>query len=484
MPADLDELFGALGRQADVLPLGGADDARLRGRERTRIRAVVSVATAVVLVAVGTGLVLRQPAHRAAPPAAVDGRPMPEVGSPIDLGGPPAYALPTIGGGQVYTAWIKATDNSLWLTAADLRTGARTWAGPQAVVDPLRHLDQVVVVPSAVLVVTRAGGVSRPGAGLFAFDPATGAPLWHLDSEDSDSLVFADRMLIRLSATTHVIEGLDWTTGKQRWTMPASGDRPVRALGMAVPADDKRIGRSGPPADFSDGRFVVITEAGAAQVRDVATGALRRTVPVSPVSGAKMVAYDGWLYSHDSADDSPGPQHIRATDLVGGGGTSVVQTLPGDLVTLAACGPMRVCAVTQPARGSEAGAQTTTISSVDVRKRRLAWKASSKYGGDLISSAGGRTLLSAVDGGYEFFDAAGRRQFDSALTAGWLDAATLMLVAPDGTGRLARWAAATGRMTPFSSHVGDTNGNCASTSNRLVCVGIGQDGLRIWNIAG
>jgi hypothetical protein len=39
-------------------------------------------------------------------------------------------------------------------------------------------------------------------------------------------------------------------------------------------------------------------------------------------------------------------------------------------------------------------------------------------------------------------------------------------------------------MTPFSSHVGDTNGNCASTSNRLVCVGIGQDGLRIWNIAG
>jgi hypothetical protein len=56
----------------------------------------------------------------------------------------------------------------------------------------------------------------------------------------------------------------------------------------------------------------------------------------------------------------------------------------------------------------------------------------------------------------------------------------LLVTAPDGTGRLARLTTADARLTPYARPISEFEGNCASTSTRLVCAG--QAGLRTWKL--
>src|SRR6185312_4945217 len=92
-------------------------------------------------------------------------------------------------------------------------------------------------------------------------------------------------------------------------------DPPLRLLGMTVAADEERIDRSGPRADLTDGRFVVITVGGGVELRYSWNGDVTRFTALPAGTGHTMVAYGGWLFSHDEADDSGGPIHIRATGV-------------------------------------------------------------------------------------------------------------------------------------------------------------------------
>ena len=473
MSADLGEMFQALGRQADALPLPGAAAARRRGRRRTWTTAAVSAAAAVVLVLVGVGFAVRNPHPRAAKPAATPAGP-PVVGT-VSLGtGDIVTANVAQDGRRAYTTWIRREDNTGWVIAADLTTGKQAWPARQ-VVDPQRTVEQILVVPSAVLVFTRAWNGSQPERGLFAFDPATGAPLWDRGAAAEESLVVTDAMLVRSSRQDGVVEGLDWRTGARRWRADLSADRPLRTLGMTVAADEERIDRSGPRADLTDGRVVVVTVAGKVQVRDAATGAVTRNTSVPVGSGDTMAAYRGWLFSHDEADDNGGPYHLRATDLTGNTGSAVIAAVPGRFITLAGCGPNRVCVITVR-KPDGAG---TVLTALDAAQRRLLWETASKYGGDQISTARGYTMLHAPDGGYELFDAKGTRIFTADLSTGWLDAGTLLIYAPDGTGRWARWSIADRKLRPIGPPPEQT-GNCASTTNLVICPT--PNGLTIWRV--
>jgi outer membrane protein assembly factor BamB len=232
-----------------------------------------------------------------------------------------------------------------------------------------------------------------------------------------------------------------------------------------VAADEERIDYGGERADLTDGRVVVVTVAGKVQVRDSATGALRREATVPVGSGDTMVAYAGWLFTHDEADDNGGPHHIRATDLTGTAGSTVLGAVPSHFLSMAGCGPNRICVVTT----REANGSGTVLTALDAAKGRPVWKATSKYAGTEVISARGRTWLSAPDGGDELYDAGGKLIFDATLSAGWLDAGTLMIYAPDGTGRWSRWSVADRKLTPLGAPPGGQIGFCASTTSLVIC---------------
>nr|WP_296069839.1 PQQ-binding-like beta-propeller repeat protein [uncultured Actinoplanes sp.] len=462
MPADLDELFDTLARQADTIPLAGPDQARLRGRRRTRRQAMIAVAAAVVLVATGIGAGMRH-SHRG------DVQPLgtiPYVAPPIGLGGPGYGRAMTRDGDRAYGVWMR--DGRTWMTAADLRSGKVLWP-IRTIADAQRRIDRVVAVPDGPVVVeTRAHDATRQ---LFAFSAGTGEQVWQATIPDEDSLVYSGRMLVRLSPADHRVIGLDYASGAQRWSVPVGA---VRILGMRIPVDEELADQSGLPAVYADPRFVVITTDQSAQVRDVRTGRLERSVPVWPGSGAAMVAYDGFLFSHDEADDSSGPVQLRATDLYGQLGTDRAAPIPGRLVTMNACGRQRVCVITQ------AGSRTT-VTAVDARTRQRAWQSSAVPGADHLTSARGRTIVgNGIFTPSAVFDTDGRPLLGTGEAVSWLDPDTLAVRAR--TGKLVRYVASTGVRTTLGTLPMGMQDPCVSSGARLAC--LGPDSLEILNVGG
>nr|WP_239162540.1 PQQ-binding-like beta-propeller repeat protein [Actinoplanes rishiriensis] len=387
------------------------------------------------------------------PLPATDG---PLVGSPLSLGGEVAASRAATDGRRAYLAWVRQDDNSLWVTAADLRTGASAWPAPRALAGSSATLERVVSVPGAVLVVTR----SEQARIVYALNPSTGALQWDRSRPAGSSLVFTERALV--VTDTDRTQGVDWASGRVAWTV--NGDRPVRALGMGVASDEERIDRSGPPATFSDDRVVVVTADGMAQVRDAGTGRLLREVAVGPGDPASMVAQDGRLYARDRTADRDGPQRIRSTDLIGTGGTVEVGTADGHFLRLAACGPARVCSVTQGHAGPP------VLTAFDVHTGQRAWLSTTgPRGGDVVSSAHGRIMVQGEGGaGLDFFDASGITVY-SAAAGGWLGPDTLVVPNPDGSKALSRWSAVDASLTPLNIPYLDLIGGCTSTTDRLAC---------------
>jgi hypothetical protein len=476
MATDLDEMFAALSRQADEIPLAPAATARRRGRERTRNRAILSAAAAVLLLAVGAGVALAGPRPHTSPPAEppasaapVTGPPLPDVGAPVSIGDAEITsdsAATVTDGVRAYTAWRTSTAG-IRMTAVDLHTGARRW--------PLRdvstggsELRQVVAGPAAVLVVAGPADPTQPPTDLWAFVPDSGVKLWEMHGQQFANLVFADRMLVWLDPQTGTTKGFYWTNGTQKWSLPAAGDRAVRALGMSTPADEARVNAGGLPADFADNRFVEVTAGGIAQVRDVSTGQLLRSTAVGPsATGSEMVTDDGWLYTRVESARSTGAQHVRASDLVGDGGSAVVFTAPAErqILSVAACGPRRVCVSDALRDRTKDGRVRTTA--VDARTHHQIWQVSASAEPAIVSSAHGRLLLDSADGGYTLIDSNGKVLLDHlGNQAVWLDADTVLV--PAAGNELAKWSAATGRSTPLGSYPGVVR-TCASTADRLVC---------------
>ncbi|MFD0520436.1 outer membrane protein assembly factor BamB family protein [Paractinoplanes durhamensis] len=440
----------------------------------------MAAAAAVVLVVAGVGFALRDPHPRASRPASTPTPTVFTTGVPIvgtvSLGTRNiATGLTAQDGERAYAAWVSQDDNKQWVIAADLASGAESWPAHE-IADPDRSIEQIVVVPEAVLVVTVTHSGATPERALYAFDPAGGVPLWNGYVMAGDSVVFTHRMLVRSSRSDGAVEGLDWRTGERRWVVPMEDDRPARTIGMRTAADEERIDRAGARPDLTDGRVVVITVAGKVRVLDAATGTAGAAASVPVGSGDTMVAYEGRLFSHDEADDNGGPHHIRATDLTGVGGSAILGTVPDRFLSMAGCGPDRVCVVT----ARKPRYSSTVLTAFDAAKRKLLWEAPDEFGGSEISSARGRVWLDAADGPAALYDTDGTQILTATLSAGWLDAGTLLIYAPDGTGRWSRWSIANRKITPLGAPPGKMLGFCASTSSRLACPG--EDGLRIWAV--
>ena len=135
-----------------------------------------------------------------------------------------------------------------------------------------------------------------------------------------------------------------------------------------------------------------------------------------------------------------------------------------------AVGADRACVIIQ-------SGHVSSVTAVDVRKHRVAWTTVDPLGGERLSSANGWTLVTSAS---LVLDRAGRVVYSSGLNVSWLDGRTLLVIAPDGTGRPAKLSTVTGKLTPIGATVAELTGSCTSTSDRLACVA--ADGLRVLRV--
>lgn len=476
MSVDLDELFDALRRRADTVPLAGAGPARERGRHRDRMRVVVTVAVVITLVAVGTSLTLR-------PGPAVPVLPVVGVPFPLDVVSPGVRVVTD--GTRAYAVWTRPYDDTVWAVATDLRTGAVAWA-PQRLAEA-EALENVLVTPSAVVVVTKPR-VDPPNGFMFYFlDPRFGAasggvaadndPEGSSDGTGNDvgeeDWVFAgDRIVTMMPPGGQVrFQGVAGT-GYSGYT---SGDPAyARVLGWSTTADEQRLSLSGRSASFTDSRVVLVTVDGTADVFDARTGKKLRRVRLGLVSGKQMAVFDGTLAMADPHDSPVGPQRLRFVDLSGGNaGAWETAAMPGPVVAMSGCGSGRVCVVTSaPGRKDQ-------ITAFDVRHRRVAWQATTEVtGAAQLSSANGRTLVAGA-GGFDLYDPDGGRVVNgsTAFHGVWLDPRQLLVTDPDGV--LARLPIEAREPKPIGRAPAGTLG-CTSTSIRLVCVTAGA--VTTWEV--
>lgn len=476
MPVDLDDMFTTLGRHADTIPLAPAARARLRGQQRTRTRAMVAAAAAVCLIA-AVGATAWRDRHPDRPPTpAATLRP---VGTPIDFGGQIRTAAADAGGdGRLYTAW-QALDGRISLNAVDLRTGAVDWPARRLPSRSSETLSNVVALPRAVVVFAGPEDAANPASTMYVYDPADGRPRWQAPYEaDANDYVFHRSVLVRMSAETGVTEAVDWVTGATRWRLPAPADRPVRTLGTWLPpADDGPALAIG----LTDDRLVQVTQAGKVQVRDITTGALRRTVASVPPDKdpRTFVAFDGWLYNDEHECCEPKGYRIRATDLRGDrGGTSVLLSEgPGhELGYLRPCG-WRLCVLDRVRGGG------TTLSAIDLVSRERLWRVGTADDAGGISASHGYTLVGgAPDGDVTIFDQSGERVFSTRSPAvQWLGTDALILLPLRGAGPVSEVSLPDGRVTPLGE-LPATSDRCVSTADRLACPT--STSLRLWSLTG
>jgi hypothetical protein len=297
---------------------------------------------------------------------------------------------------------------------------------------------------------------------------------WSLAGGDVDDVVFAGDRVVTLQPgwgevrINDMLTG-DYVGGDTLDPQSTGNDRFARLVGIGTAADEAQLGQSGPPATFADPRVVQVSLQGKMWLENS-----RPAIVLGAAPPKEMVAFDGWLVTHDAGDPPDGPQHIRAFDVTAKNGSRELGTLPGSFVTFGACGFERVCVATRR------GHRPTEITAFDVPTGRQVWHATSKVDGDLITSSGGRTVLATADGRLDLFDSDGQRTFTSQLPGGgWLDASTLLVTDPDGSGRLARLSIADRTLTPLGAAPSATLA-CASTSDRLVCATATT--LTTWNM--
>lgn len=321
MPADLDELFTALSRQADAIPLGGVEQARQRGRQRRARNRAALAAAAVVLVIAGTGLAVNRPHPEPEPllpatnPARLRG--MAPVGEPLRIADGRIWNNTRIAGDRVIG--FSADGNGGHETAAlDARTGAVLWR----ITGTDSYYRGVATTPKAVMLLRELpedpeGDIKAPaGRILEIHDPATGAKTWELPHTSFDQFVLHEDVLVRLVEKSTAIEGYDLVSGRKLWTSPAGAvpsagnaiiPPPPRLIsGMRVEADggsgaDGHTFALAAPdvADavpFTDDRLVDMNRAGRITIRDIRTGKVQSTAQGHP-NAEQLTAYEGTVYT-------------------------------------------------------------------------------------------------------------------------------------------------------------------------------------------
>lgn len=465
MPTDLDDIFGSLGHQADSIPLGTAEQARRRGRQRSRNSALIAAGAAVCLVLAGVGVLVRpqRQADHPVTPAPSAGR-LPEVGSPIEFGRSVEEATPAVAGGKVYTAW-RASDGKVTVAGADLHTGTVEWKVTGMGLDDEVTTYGVTAVKQGIMVAVNSE--------VYVYDPAhENKNDWVFTVSDLDEVVPFEKALVRRWSANGQIDAHDWRTGRKLWTLQPEADQAVRVLGVRTPSDDPTGG------SYADDRVLVVTKSGKIQVRDVADGELLRTItPVSPAQeGNVFVAYDGWLYEGGPPCCDGSAYRIVAIDL-GTGQSSVILTEGAGHAFggLDVCESGRVCVVDQQDNA------LTSVSAVDVQQRKKVWTVVGPSGAGSISSANGTML---VGGGQTtvLLNANGEKLFSSPAThVDWLDRDRLMVLPLTGAGTVSVYDIATRKLTELGT-IPQRTTMCAHTADRLACPT--PTDLRIYSLTG
>jgi outer membrane protein assembly factor BamB len=299
MPADLDELFTALGTHADRIPVGTSEGARRRGRRR-RGRLVVSGLALAVLGTSGAVGIARLPVPPA-PPAPPAATPAPTVDfAPLVRTGTVPMSLETAGIPSSLivdgVAYVMAGQTPVRVGALDLATGEPAF--------PTVDLGAWDTPPyglqwgPAGLVATGvpAGATNRV---LIIIDPTSGAVRWQLELGDDVSLLSTRPAVVTHARSGGLLRGLDWHTGTELWRREVTagdatlvGDYPV---GPWLPASHSDV------ALGSDRLLLADDALGSVLVIDARTGETLRRI-ANDRSRDATIAIDGTLYSTRGAE--------------------------------------------------------------------------------------------------------------------------------------------------------------------------------------
>ncbi|GAA2671545.1 outer membrane protein assembly factor BamB family protein [Actinoplanes palleronii] len=431
MSTDLDELFMALGRQADAVPPVPLAAVKARGRQRNRNRTALAAAAAVLLVTAGLGVALQRERHAdpilpATTPSRIRG--MAPLGEPLRVATGANWTAARISGTRVI-GFAGAAGGGHEVVARDTRTGKTLWT--------VRDLDVsylgVATTATAVIFVRQTGeqseASSAPVARSFEIhDPATGAELWKLPHTDQDRFVLHEDVLVRLVGATGATEAYDLVTGERRWSAPAGGDRPLLITGTQTGADAREVTAGGSDAlwdpssakafPFTDDRLVQATTKGRIVIRDIHTGTVRSTTP-GPSEAGSLMAYEGMAYT------TTGPV-IRATGV----SSRVVYEprTPWYSDDFFPCGRDRLCVFESDEQESRLLLiDATTGATLRTTPAPVTGTAAVRLG-HIMTSAGG-------DKGTALYDENGTARYSDAGVGGFIDDGNALTMTRDDDGR-------------------------------------------------
>ncbi|MBO3736216.1 outer membrane protein assembly factor BamB family protein [Actinoplanes flavus] len=491
MPADLDDLFTALGRQADTLPLAGAERARERGRQRrTRNRAALA-GLAVLLVLTGAGLAVTRDRHAepilpATTPARVRG--LAPVGEPPRLAEGRMWNNARISGNRVI-GFSTIEGGGHETVAVDASTGATLWRLSSSD----SYFRGVAATAEAVILLRElnvaSGEIDAPQDRILYFhDPATGTERWKLAYTDDDRLVLHEETLVRLINTTGVTEAYDLASGRRLWSAPGGADRPVLMSGMATEADGREFG-SGNDALFdpsteraypySDNRLVQLTGKGRVVIRDIRTGKVRSRIQsrVSSAAAAlasprwegvmEITAYEGTVYLTETIEN--GFQLGTPTQVFppSQGTWSWTHFVP--------CERERVCVLEQQ------GEREARLVMIDAATGTVLRTTGAVPGSGVASMRDGRIMMSfGGNGGTALYDPNGQAMYSDNGFGGFLDDGNVLTLTQDAGDRkyTARGVSTIDYKKSKLGVLPEVSGRCDWDETVLTCPA-GRE-LRIW----
>ncbi|MBB2942207.1 hypothetical protein FB565_001920 [Actinoplanes lutulentus] len=471
MAADLDDIFTAMGRQADVLPLAGPDAARRIGRRRNRNAVIAAAATVLIVVAgAGAGVAWRHdPSPEPILPANTI-RGIAPIGSPLRLHGPAdetMLSMIAINDDRVSVASGGFENDPLEVIGVDARSGAKVWdAGRLNAIE----MNGPVAVPG--------GMVLYDGPDLSVRDPETGAELWKTVDPANGDVVVGDGVLVRVNVGG-LSEGFALRTGKKLWSVPASGDdRPRHSIGFLENTTRRSL-------HFSDDRFAQLTLGGTVLVRDIHTGKILKSVATT----VRPKLMTGFSVSGDLAliKDTVGyldkPSRLVAADVSTGKVRDLYSIRTGLMRDAAPCGTGRICVASTEGYTRDGGLNPETVKVIDTTTGRILWTA--QFGDALLSasSRAGRVLVTSASGSASLYDVDGRVIAQGGDTfghigQGWIDDANVLLQTPTAKGYdITTISAVDGRRTTLGT-LSAVNAECTWTSEILAC----RDGaeLKLW----
>ena len=484
MPADLDELFGALGSYTDRVPVGPPELARRRGQRRTRRRLAAS-ALAVMLVIGSVVIVATRfqqpdepptPATPAPSSAPVRFTPLQPLGAGVDmaLGG---YGMVAVVGDRAYVGAV-TVDDRLQVNAIDLKTGDPLWSSVD--LGTFDDWNGLLAGPEAVVAIGEHNDGTIPDHVLMVLDPDTGAKRWETGFDDLD-IEWYDFGAVLPSRTS--VRAVDWRTGAELWRMPVPDTNPQPEFLQNLSTADAttaparlRVG-----LDPTDHRLFMIEPSGRLHRYDAATGLEQEVVPVA---GPTVAPRQGLLVNYRLVDDqlfSTNDDRTEAYryDLRNPAGLVPVYTATGAdrISSVTACGPGRACVITSSSAPSD------KLNLVDLTSGRTLWQVEIDYA-DHVLAAGDWIIT----GRGNLIEATTGQRFNppSAVLGGWVTPSGALIVTADAEDPVRNPHTVFGVSTLDGSSVslgqiGPIAGLCGWSTTVLVCPT--AEGFRAWRFA-